>query len=268
MAKLVKKDNREFTQISNAILAHPTLSLKAKGLYAFMYSKDNDWNFTIRSMASQLKEDKNTIQRILVELKEIGLITYTKHVDGTGTYLLEYQLPSETPKNSQNPKMPTMQNAYKAKCGRINNTDINNNKEDIKINPVVPTEQQNQGNDQKIEKKKEKLTLSDEVAEYRKKIIDYIQSSNMNTMALGHHYVENVYEQVGLTKDGKLFTKTRSTSQLLSSTINEIWISVYELASENSQNRNDNVSKTNEIQNSIANLTQEKKMPYNQYMSE
>ena len=131
MAKLTKIENTEFTQISNAILAHPTLSLKAKGLYAFMYSKPNDWNFTTASMASQLKEDKKTIQRIMKELNEIGLLSYQKHSDGTGTYLLQFELPqsSQTSKNSQSPKMPPRQNASKAKCTPINNTNCSNKKD-------------------------------------------------------------------------------------------------------------------------------------------
>jgi len=236
MAKLTKIDNTDYTQIQNSILADPTLSLKAKGLYSFMYSKPNDWNFTTASMASQLKEDKKTIQRIMRELHEIGLLSYQKHSDGTGTYTLQYKIPEhpQTPINSQSPKMPPRQNASKAKCTPINKTNCSN-KKDLSTNPdIKSTTQASKGSDKNpLKKSKIHINLSPEVAQYKRKL----QKLNF-TGYLGTYFVEKKPEQVYMDSKGHLYTSTRNSHQLLSTTIEEIYKQVFELAQlQNNPNR-------------------------------
>jgi len=86
MAKVTRKAN--YTTVQNSFLRNQNLSLKAKGLYAYMASFDKNWNFTIKSMAKQLKEGKYTVSAGIKELKDNGFITYTKSYDGTGIYTL------------------------------------------------------------------------------------------------------------------------------------------------------------------------------------
>jgi hypothetical protein len=84
----LKKHNAPFTQIPNKLLNDRELSLSCKGIYAFMMSKPDDWNFTIASMSKQLKEGQDAIKSALKALKESGWITYTKFNDGRGVYEL------------------------------------------------------------------------------------------------------------------------------------------------------------------------------------
>lgn len=88
MKNRLRKDDVGFVQVSNEILNDKTLSLKAKGLYSFMFSKPNNWNFTIKSMSSQLKEGVNSISEALKELKNANWVYYQKYKDGTGEYYL------------------------------------------------------------------------------------------------------------------------------------------------------------------------------------
>lgn len=127
----VKHKETPFTQISNALLNDITLSLKAKGLYAYMYSKPDNWNFTIRSMSSQLREGYEAIQRALKELKEHGWIKYDKKQSGEGVYTILYEPETEKPimENSQKRETPLSENPIMVKPDRINNKDTNNNKE-------------------------------------------------------------------------------------------------------------------------------------------
>lgn len=63
-----------YTQVPNAVLTDVNLSLKAKGLIAYMLSKPDDWQFYVKAMAAELKENKDTVARILTELIDAGYI--------------------------------------------------------------------------------------------------------------------------------------------------------------------------------------------------
>jgi len=80
-----------FVQISNDFLNDTNISLKAKGLFSYMYSKPNNWNFTLKGMGSQLKESHNAITTAIKELKAFGYVDYKKNKDGSGEYLLYSQ---------------------------------------------------------------------------------------------------------------------------------------------------------------------------------
>jgi len=92
----------QFTQAPSRLVKDKDISLAAKGLFAFMQDKPDNWNFTIKSMSKQLKEGENAIRTCLNQLREFGWITYTKHSDGTGTYSLNFA-PERSNPNDENP---------------------------------------------------------------------------------------------------------------------------------------------------------------------
>ncbi len=104
----IKKRDKGYTQVSNTLLMDKTISLKAKGLFAFMDSKPDGWNFTIRSMAEQLKEGEDSIKSAIKELKQAGYIRYHKQSDGHGIYELIDDPKVENPhvENPQKGKSP------------------------------------------------------------------------------------------------------------------------------------------------------------------
>jgi uncharacterized phage protein (TIGR02220 family) len=64
-----------FTIISNNVLSRADMSLKAKGLLAFMASKPDDWKFTIRTLASQCgKDGEGSVKNTVDELKKEGYV--------------------------------------------------------------------------------------------------------------------------------------------------------------------------------------------------
>ena len=77
-----------FTMVINDLLNSEELSLSAKGLYSFMYSKPNNWQFTIKSLAKQLKDSQYAIEKAMKELKQTGWVTYKKFNNGRGNYIL------------------------------------------------------------------------------------------------------------------------------------------------------------------------------------
>lgn len=118
-----------FTMVTNSILNDATISLSAKGLYAFMRSKPDNWNFTIRSMAKQLKEGQTAIGNYLKELRSLGWVVYEKNQDGTGVYYIKSTQLIDLKPEQQNPNQGLC-NMQKPK--RISNTDLYSNKDSSK----------------------------------------------------------------------------------------------------------------------------------------
>lgn len=120
----LKREIDPFTMVTNSILNDATVSLSAKGLYAFMRSKPDGWNFTIRSMAKQLKEGQSAIGNYLKELRDLGWVSYEKHKDGTGTY---YIMASQPIENKPEPENSNQGLCNMQKPTRISNTDLYTN---------------------------------------------------------------------------------------------------------------------------------------------
>jgi len=119
MSNRIKKRESSFTQVSNSFLRDRNISFKAKGLFCYMFSMSEDWNFTIRSIANQQKDGESSIISAIKELKEYGYISYQKHSDGSGTYFLDDEPKLENP-NLENPNL--------GKSTRIKKTELDKNK--------------------------------------------------------------------------------------------------------------------------------------------
>lgn len=87
-----------YTVISNYMFTQDVLSLKAVGLFCYMVSRPEGWNFTERGLASQLKDGKASIASALHELRDkkyLQMETRQKdkrgRIIGSAYYL--YQIP-------------------------------------------------------------------------------------------------------------------------------------------------------------------------------
>ena len=140
MSDTIEKQVVPFTQIANEVLNNSDLTFKAKGIYAFMMSKPDNWNFTIRSMAKQVSDGEKAIKSGIKELKDPGYIEYEKHSNGHGTYHLKIHVNAyEKPKVQKGHKAleplkcetPRSRNALKPKQARISNKEPSSNKDSI-----------------------------------------------------------------------------------------------------------------------------------------
>lgn len=117
MSNTITHEQGNFSTIPNQLLNDSSVSLTAKGLYVFMRGKPPLWNFTIRSMAKQLKEGETAIGSALNELKDSGWISYTKHSNGKGVYHLFWSANANT--ENPNQENPNQGNPMKGKPQRI-----------------------------------------------------------------------------------------------------------------------------------------------------
>lgn len=68
------KKERDFVILDNAMLREPNLSLKAKGLLAFILSRPDDWVFTIRGLAHFCRDGPDSVRSAVQELENAGYI--------------------------------------------------------------------------------------------------------------------------------------------------------------------------------------------------
>ena len=69
MGKIKINKGGNYTVISNHVLQNNNLSLKAKGLYAFMWSLPDTWDYSVSGLTKVLKEGRDAINEALKELE-------------------------------------------------------------------------------------------------------------------------------------------------------------------------------------------------------
>lgn len=99
-----------FTVLYNSMVADKRLSLKAKGLFAVMMSRPEDWEFSVSGLAAFTGCGKDAIRNTLAELEKVGyLIREQDHKDdgtfGGNIYVLQDIAPpsSGKPDNGEAP---------------------------------------------------------------------------------------------------------------------------------------------------------------------
>lgn len=129
---------QNFTIIPNWLINNQNVSLKAKGLFIFLASKPNDFNFSAKRLSELNKEGVTSIKNCLKELENIGLLTRKKIKDDKNRFSgIEYILtdnpydgkavvgkPNDGTSNVGEPTDINNKELYKKE---INNKELNNN---------------------------------------------------------------------------------------------------------------------------------------------
>jgi hypothetical protein len=76
----------------NSLLNNPSISLKAKGLFAFLQSKPEGWDFSVAKIQAQVKEGKDSITEGLKELELAGYLIRDKIKNNAGQWDCDYTL--------------------------------------------------------------------------------------------------------------------------------------------------------------------------------
>lgn len=154
MTKAVIRNNfKYFTQISNYILCDNKISLGAKGLYAYLFSKPDNWQFFYSIIMTETKESKDKIRNYLKELIDNGYIVKTQIKTEKGQFaglIIEFTDKAINPSYNQEQQEQKEQNEEKTVYGKnrigknrirktpthnniynSNNTDYINNKDSV-----------------------------------------------------------------------------------------------------------------------------------------
>lgn len=106
----MQRQDIPFTMVANEVLCRTDLSVKAKGLFAYLFSKPDGWQFSSKRIVHEMKESVPTILLILLELEKSGLLTRNRQQDGRNEYVLKYTTPHISPYQQPLP-MPQSRNA-------------------------------------------------------------------------------------------------------------------------------------------------------------
>ena len=90
----LKKCDVPFGMTPNDLLNNNSISMKAKGLFAFMQSKPEGWDFSVKMIALQTKDGIDSISAGLKELEIFGFLERKKVQTGNGfstTYYLSFE---------------------------------------------------------------------------------------------------------------------------------------------------------------------------------
>lgn len=79
----IKNISVPFAQVANQVLNDSRLSWRAKGIFAYIQSKPEEWDFSSIRMALDAKDGRDSTREGIRELEEIGYLTRTKNGDGT-----------------------------------------------------------------------------------------------------------------------------------------------------------------------------------------
>ncbi|MCI2046872.1 MAG: DUF6017 domain-containing protein [Faecalibacterium sp.] len=104
MAVFRVEKTTNYTVMSNVHLRDTTLSLKAKGLLSYMLAQTDDWDYSLRGLASQSKDGIDGIRTAIQELEAHRYLHREKVRDARGRIVdYDYQVfeqPYEEAKNS------------------------------------------------------------------------------------------------------------------------------------------------------------------------
>ena len=82
---IVRNPTKErYTVISNQALEDPRLSLKAKGLLAYLLTKPDGWTVVVAHLVKQSNDGRHAVDQALKELERYGYIIRTKQGRGQG----------------------------------------------------------------------------------------------------------------------------------------------------------------------------------------
>ncbi len=163
MTRKVRKQPTGFTQVTNIVLNDPLLSFKAKGIYAYIYSKPDGWDFSARRIARDAKDGNDGTISGIQELEDAGYIKRERQGDGRVTYHILVDPNTENPEvdiadpNTENPKQgktqigifPTVSNkeveviksiSNKETYGELTNVHLSN-EEHMKLGELLGLEQ-------------------------------------------------------------------------------------------------------------------------------
>ena len=136
MPKIKKVYAKNYTVFANQIFEDENLSLKAKGLFGYMWTKSDDWNFYVTELVKHSKCGRDQVMGALDELERNGYLLRSRNRNSLGqltsksTWLL-----SDTPKKSwiehKNKK------AKKSKSKKAVNKSVDNPSKPKSENPTL-----------------------------------------------------------------------------------------------------------------------------------
>jgi hypothetical protein len=80
--RLTKKFNNQYTKCSNTILQDSRLSYEAIGIFAYLWSKNDDWDVIVRHLQKRNNTTEYLVRKALRELRDCGYMKWNRIQSG------------------------------------------------------------------------------------------------------------------------------------------------------------------------------------------
>ena len=111
MAQFKIRCEKNFTTIHNSIFKDKTISLKAKGLLAFMMSVPPDWDYSLAGLAACNKDGLVSVRSALQELEDNFYVKLTKVRNEKGQIVdMQYDVSDEPVFGNRIEEKPFLEN--------------------------------------------------------------------------------------------------------------------------------------------------------------
>jgi len=124
-----RKQKVHFTQVPNELLYSSEISLKAKGLWAYMNAKPDDWKFSASRISEEVKEDRKAILAALRELVSNGYLVANKLASGRMEYILMWEATKDVHTEPTCSKNAQVENVVKSTTARPMRKDYSSDEE-------------------------------------------------------------------------------------------------------------------------------------------
>ena len=96
MPKIKKVYKTKYTVIDNTVIEDTKLSWKAKGLFTYLWSRPDNWNFYVSEVAKHAKGSRDQVMTGLEELETAGYLLRSRKRDKNGRLTSENDCREET----------------------------------------------------------------------------------------------------------------------------------------------------------------------------
>lgn len=150
MSKLTKNFTKNFTITDNRVAQCSELDLNAKGLYFYIASLPDDWDFSIERIARANNTTEGKVKSAIEQLERVGLLqrTYELNANGKRGVRADYEIYDfDTRLENSSTKISTPKNSRVEKLGiyiNNNNTKEESHKEQILQTPYNPPKPQSE----------------------------------------------------------------------------------------------------------------------------
>lgn len=131
--------NKNYTHMANYHFREKEMSLKAKGLLSLMLSLPEDWDYSVRGLATLSKDGKDSVMNTLTELEEFGYLKRTKVLDKNGRFAgYDYDIFEKPQPRKPDAENPCPENPDTENPPQLNTNQSNTNqssKKEINIYP-------------------------------------------------------------------------------------------------------------------------------------
>ena len=137
MGKLIIKNR--YGTIPNDLLNSIHISFKAKGMYAYIQSKPDNWEFSAERISKQVKEGLPSVISALKELENFGYLARNRYQNNKGFWVVDYllyEIPIEEnliigKPNEENPNIGKQSNNSNIDYSKQEDNNYTNNKERV-----------------------------------------------------------------------------------------------------------------------------------------